>query len=91
MNGARLMLSPHNFGVMNKSSKSLVGALAIAAGVFSGAELSEGAGVRWGQILTYDIGRLREIVVKNEERKHFMEGLVRNDHVTKLAGSVSSV
>ena len=36
------MLSPHNLGVMNKSSKSLVGALAIAAGVFSGAELSEG-------------------------------------------------
>ena len=36
------MLSPHNLGFMNKSSKSLVGALAIAAGVFSGAELSEG-------------------------------------------------
>jgi hypothetical protein len=36
------MLSPRNLGVMNKSSRSLVSALAIAAGVFSGAELSEG-------------------------------------------------
>ena len=36
------MLSPRNLGVMNKSSRSLVSALAIAAGIFSGAELSEG-------------------------------------------------